>query len=95
VPADGYRRLDRASVDPARETERAETIEVAVQLLMKRLSPVERAVYVLHEALDYPFREIADVLQLSEPNGNWAAERVSIWPNNDTIRSIQQSETDC
>jgi RNA polymerase sigma factor (sigma-70 family) len=66
---------DLASVDPARETERGEAIEVAVQLLMERLSPVERAVYVLHEAFDYPFREIAEVLQLSEPNARQLGRR--------------------
>ena len=56
--------LDVGSVDPALEAERHAAIEVAVQLLMERLSPVERAVFVLHEAFGYPFREIAQVLEL-------------------------------
>ena len=64
-----------ASVDPAREAERGEALEVAVQLLMERLSPVERAVYVLHEAFGYPFREIAVVLELSEVNARQLACR--------------------
>jgi RNA polymerase sigma-70 factor (ECF subfamily) len=64
-----------ASVDPAREAERGEALEVAVRLLMERLSPVERAVYVLHEAFDYPFREIAEVLELSEANARQLARR--------------------
>ena len=67
--------LDLASVDPARQAERGEALEVAVQLLMERLSPVERAVYVLHEAFDYPFREIAEVLELSEANARQLAYR--------------------
>ena len=67
--------LDPASVDPAREAERGEALEVAVQFLMERLSPVERAVYVLHEAFDYPFREIAEVLELSEANARQLACR--------------------
>jgi RNA polymerase sigma factor (sigma-70 family) len=67
--------LDLVSVDPAREAERGEAVEVAVQLLMERLSPVERAVYVLHEAFDYPFREIAEVLELSEANARQLALR--------------------
>jgi RNA polymerase sigma-70 factor (ECF subfamily) len=66
---------DLASVDPAREAERGEALEVAVQLLMERLSPVERAVYVLHEAFDYPFRDIAEVLELSEANARQLAHR--------------------
>jgi len=67
--------LGLASVDPAREAERGEAIEVAVQLLMERLSPVERAVYMLHEAFNYPFTEIAAVLELSEPNARQLARR--------------------
>lgn len=66
---------DRASVDPALEAERSEALELAVQLLMERLSPVERAVYVLREAFDYPFREIAEALELSEANARQLARR--------------------
>ncbi|MGH3767441.1 MAG: sigma-70 family RNA polymerase sigma factor [Pseudonocardiaceae bacterium] len=66
---------DLASVDPALEAERSEALEFAVQLLMERLSPVERAVYVLREAFDYPFREIAEVLGLSEVNARQLARR--------------------
>jgi RNA polymerase sigma-70 factor (ECF subfamily) len=36
--------------------------------LSERLSPTERAVFVLREAFDYPYPEIADVLGLSEAN---------------------------
>jgi RNA polymerase sigma-70 factor (ECF subfamily) len=66
---------DLASVDPALEAERSEALGFAVQLLMERLSPVERAVYVLREAFDYPFREIAEVLGLSEVNARQLACR--------------------
>ncbi|MFD1538289.1 sigma-70 family RNA polymerase sigma factor [Nonomuraea guangzhouensis] len=66
---------DLASVDPVLEAERGEAVELAVQLLMERLSPVERAVYVLREAFDYPFREIAEVLELSEANARQLARR--------------------
>ena len=67
--------LGLASVDPAREAERGEAVEVAIQLLMERLSPVERAVYVLHEAFNYPFSDIAAVLELSEPNARQLGRR--------------------
>lgn len=66
---------DLAAVDPAREAERGEELEFAVRLLMERLSPVERAVYVLREAFEYPFREIAEVLDLSEVNARQLARR--------------------
>lgn len=66
---------DLAFVDPAREAERGEALEFAVRLLMERLSPVERAVYVLREAFEYPFREVADMLGLSEANARQLAVR--------------------
>jgi RNA polymerase sigma factor (sigma-70 family) len=64
-----------ASVDPAKEAERGQAVETAVQLLMERLSPVERAVYLLHAAFCYPFRDIAEVLELSEANARQLARR--------------------
>ncbi|MEV8545497.1 sigma factor-like helix-turn-helix DNA-binding protein [Streptomyces sp. NPDC051572] len=64
-----------AAVDPVREAERGEALECAVRLLVERLSPVERAVYVLREAFEYPFREIADLLELSEGNARQLALR--------------------
>ena len=66
---------DGVAVDPALQAERGEAIESAVRLLMERLSPVERAVYVLREAFDYPFREIAEVLEIGEANARQLARR--------------------
>jgi RNA polymerase sigma-70 factor (TIGR02957 family) len=54
------------SADPHLGAERAEALEFAVLMLLERLSPNERAAYVLREAFDYPYRQIADILQVSE-----------------------------
>jgi RNA polymerase sigma-70 factor (TIGR02957 family) len=51
---------------PAETAEQRESVSYAVLTLMERLSPVERAVYVLREAFDYPHREIAGILDLTE-----------------------------
>ncbi|MEV1069838.1 sigma-70 family RNA polymerase sigma factor [Streptomyces sp. NPDC050263] len=76
VCAGGWsREHDLASVDPEGEAERGEALEIAVGLLMERLTPVERAVYVLREAFEYPFREIAELLELSEVNARQLAFR--------------------
>ncbi|MFF3371531.1 sigma-70 family RNA polymerase sigma factor [Streptomyces sp. NPDC002680] len=64
-----------ASLDPAGEAERGEALACAVRLLMERLLPVERAVYVLREAFEYPFREIAEMLGISEANARQLALR--------------------
>lgn len=55
------------SADPALGAERGEALEFAVLLLLERLSPVERAAYVLREAFDYPYATISEIVQLREP----------------------------
>ncbi|WP_030343468.1 RNA polymerase sigma-70 factor [Streptomyces sp. NRRL S-1022] len=51
---------------PADTIEQRESVSYAVLVLLERLSPSERAVYVLREAFDYPHREIADMLDITE-----------------------------
>jgi RNA polymerase sigma-70 factor (ECF subfamily) len=51
---------------PASTAEQREAVSYAVLTLMERLSPNERAVYVLREAFDYTHREIAEILDISE-----------------------------
>ncbi|MFI6513053.1 RNA polymerase sigma factor SigJ [Streptosporangium sp. NPDC050855] len=51
---------------PAETAEQRESVSYAVLVLMERLTPNERAVYVLREAFGYPHREIADILGITE-----------------------------
>ncbi|MEV6615474.1 RNA polymerase sigma-70 factor [Streptomyces sp. NPDC051051] len=51
---------------PADTAEQRESVSYAVLTLLERLSPAERAVYVLREAFDYPHREIAEILDITE-----------------------------
>ncbi|WP_262406198.1 RNA polymerase sigma-70 factor [Protaetiibacter sp. SSC-01] len=53
------------SDDPTLGAERAEALGVAVLLMLERLSPTERAAYVLREAFAYPYEEVAVVVQTS------------------------------
>jgi len=55
--------------------EQAETVEIVVLFLLERLSPLERAAYVLREAFDYPYRVIADILDCSEANARQLVSR--------------------
>jgi RNA polymerase sigma-70 factor, ECF subfamily len=66
---------ESGSVDPAARAVRREELGVAVQLLCGRLTAVERAVYVLREAFDYPFRDIAAAIGTSEANARQLARR--------------------
>jgi RNA polymerase sigma-70 factor (TIGR02957 family) len=56
------------SSDPALGAERGEALKLAVIVLLEKLSPTERAAYVLREAFDYSYRQIADILQMEEAN---------------------------
>ena len=64
------------SADPALGAERSEALEFAVLLLLEKLSPTERAAYVLREAFDYSYREIANILRLEEANTRQLVTRV-------------------
>jgi RNA polymerase sigma-70 factor (ECF subfamily) len=56
------------SNDPLLGAERDDALEFALLHVLEKLSPTQRAAYVLREAFDYPYDEIAEILQLSEAN---------------------------
>lgn len=61
--------------DPQLMAVREEALECAARLLLERLTPGERAAYVLREAFDYPYRRIAAVLRLEEANSRQLVSR--------------------
>jgi RNA polymerase sigma-70 factor, ECF subfamily len=63
------------SADPLLGAQRGEALELATLMLLERLTPVERAAYVLREAFDYPYARIADVLQVEEDNARQLVSR--------------------
>jgi RNA polymerase sigma-70 factor (ECF subfamily) len=48
--------------------EQQEALSLAFLRLLESLSPPERAVFLLHEVFDYPFSEIANILEKSPAN---------------------------
>jgi RNA polymerase sigma factor (sigma-70 family) len=64
--------------DPTVAAERSADLEQAVLLLLQRLSPIERAVFVLREAFDYPFRDVAEALGISEANARQLGRRARL-----------------
>ena len=54
------------TANPGLWAERGEALNSAVLLLLEKLSPTERAAYVLREAFSYPYRDIADILRVEE-----------------------------
>jgi RNA polymerase sigma-70 factor (ECF subfamily) len=57
---------DTASLAPDAQTELAEDLSVALLLALDRLSPLERAAFLLHDVFDYSFSQIADALDRNE-----------------------------
>ena len=52
-----------------------ESISLAFLVLLERLSPSERAVYLLHRVFDYTHREIGEALDMTEPAARQAFHR--------------------
>jgi RNA polymerase sigma-70 factor (ECF subfamily) len=67
-----------AQADPTLGAERREGLEVALRTVSEKLSGSERAAYVLREAFDYPYRQIADVLATSEANARQLVARARV-----------------
>jgi RNA polymerase sigma-70 factor (ECF subfamily) len=53
---------------PASRAELADSLSQAMLVLMERLTPVERAAYLLREGFGYEYAEIADVIGRTEVN---------------------------
>ena len=56
------------SGDPLIGAEHDEALRLAVLLLFEKLSPSERAAFVLREAFEYSYGQISEILQMDEAN---------------------------
>jgi len=54
--------------DAAARAETADTLSLALLVVLESLSPVERAVFLLHDVFDYGYGEIAEIVDKSEDN---------------------------
>ena len=57
---------DTAALAPDAQTELAEDLSVALLLALDRLSPLERAAFLLHDVFDYSFAQVANTLGRNE-----------------------------
>lgn len=56
------------TLGPLETAQQRDSVSIALLSLMERLSPTERAAFVLREAFAYSHREIAEILETSESN---------------------------
>jgi RNA polymerase sigma-70 factor, ECF subfamily len=66
---------DESAQDAAAYVETAESLSMAFLVLLERLSPVERAVFLLHDVFDYGYDEVARIVGKSEENCRQLAVR--------------------
>ena len=63
------------SSDPWLPAERDQALTRGVRMLLERLTPTERAAYILREAFDYAYRDIASILRFEEANARQIVSR--------------------
>jgi RNA polymerase sigma-70 factor, ECF subfamily len=66
---------DESESEPDVIAERADTLSMAFLLLLERLNPVERAVFLLHDIFGYEFTDVAEIVGKSEANCRQIAVR--------------------
>jgi RNA polymerase sigma-70 factor, ECF subfamily len=60
--------LTGEAADPPGRAEQADSLSMAFLLVLERLSPVERAVFLLHDVFSYGYEEIARIVGKNEDN---------------------------
>lgn len=60
--------IEEIKEDPVEKIVLEETISYAMLVLLEQLNPVERAVFILREAFEFDYKNIADILNKSEVN---------------------------
>src|SRR5262249_27141398 len=61
--------------DPAQQAEMADSLSVAMLVLLESLSPEQRAVLLLHDVFDYDHAQIAQMIGKSQDNVRQLASR--------------------
>ncbi|MFF7160742.1 RNA polymerase sigma-70 factor [Streptomyces sp. NPDC008086] len=80
------------SADPEVGAQRAEALELALLLVLEKLTPTERAAYVLREAFDYTYPEIAEILELSIVNVRKIVSRARQHLSDEQRESVDAAE---
>ena len=62
-------------IDPAGYAEEADTLSLAFLVLLEQLTPVERAVFLLHDVFGYEYGEISETVDKTEENCRQLASR--------------------
>src|SRR5262245_39358669 len=91
--------LDATALAPDSRTELAEDLSIALLLTLDRLSPLERAAFLLHDVFDFSFHEVAAALERSEAACRKLAARArehvrAVRPRGATVPPARSGEID-
>jgi RNA polymerase sigma-70 factor (ECF subfamily) len=91
--------VDTAALAPDSRTELAEDLSIALLLTLDRLSPLERAAFLLHDVFDFSFNEVAAALERSEAACRQLAARArahvrAVRPRGATVPPARSGEID-
>lgn len=90
---------ERIEDDPARESELADSLSTAFLLVLERLSPVDRAVLLLHDVFSYTYPEIGAIIGRSAVDARQighrarthiAENRPRFHPNAEEVEKVTQ-----
>lgn len=84
--------LDTTALMPDAVTELAEDLSYALLLTLDRLSPLERAAFLLHDVFDFPFPDVARALERSESAVRKLASRARTRVREARPRGVAQVE---
>jgi RNA polymerase sigma factor (sigma-70 family) len=85
-----------AGTDPEADLEKAQSLTTAFLMLLERLTPKERAAYLLREVFGKPYPEVAETLQMSEAGCRQLVSRAARFVRSQSARSVptaQQQDT--
>jgi RNA polymerase sigma-70 factor (TIGR02957 family) len=67
--------LDDVRSDPAGQAEISDSLSLAFLVLLEKLTPEQRAAFLLREVFEYTYREIADIIGTGEDNARQLVSR--------------------
>jgi len=67
--------IEDRSPGPAEKAEMADSLSQAFLVMLERLTPVERAAFLLREVFDYEYSEISEIIDRSEANSRQLVSR--------------------
>ena len=67
--------VDEGHSDPAHHAQATDSLSMAFLLLLERLTPEQRAAFLLRDVFDYPYEQIAAIVGIGEQNARQLVSR--------------------